>query len=449
MTEEGVVGDPLLTTSGDSASQQAPNFVDIDLKVLERVAYALAHNRLTFIKSLRLRPKTSSFGPFEVTVSARWAVSETPPVKTFSTVVDISGQSETWIPVDVRACRLDDIALADLTEDAPAYITVEVRDRHTGQWQYSEHELTVMSRNQWIAQRPEITAAFVQPNHPSAPEILRAASERLAASTGSDAIDGYQSLASGSNKRPREIAKAVFEALGDRIEHYINPPSGFNEEGQKLRPLDQVLSDKHGTCLDLACAYASVLEQAGLHPLIFIVHGHAFTGVWTKPLMMPRASTEAFESIINRFETGDILPVETVLISDPNSFDEAVSAARRHFTERSVGCEHCAHLAASGASADDKPHMLAAIDIRTSRKENILPLPARVIQGDQVVIVIDKGVDETPVVERRDITTGELLPSSVPARVQQWKNALLDLSFRNRLLKFNPAGAGLGILTAP
>jgi hypothetical protein len=102
----------------------------------------------------------------------------------------------------------------------------------------------VMSRNQWIAQRPEITAAFVQPNHPSAPEILRAASERLAASTGSDAIDGYQSLASGSNKRPREIAKAVFEALGDRIEHYINPPSGFNEEGQKLRPLDQVLSDK-------------------------------------------------------------------------------------------------------------------------------------------------------------------------------------------------------------
>lgn len=452
MTLEHSIGDPLVENPG-SSDQVTPtsHFCDVELSTHGQVNYALAHNGLPFIKSLRLRPLTSTFGPLEVRISGRWAAGPIAPIKPFSKVVDITAESGNWINVDVRDCRLDDVALAELAEDSPAEIILEVHDRQTGDWQVERHELYVFSRTQWLRNRPEITAAFVQPNHPTVAQIIREASVILKSGTGSDAVDGYQALAGGDVDRPRAIAKAIFEALGAHIDHYINPPASFNEGiGQKLRPLDQILADDHGTCLDLACGYASILEQAGLNPIVFIVHGHAFTGIWTRPVTMPQASIESFATIINRYETGDIIPVETTLIpGGAGNFEAAVAEAKVHFTERLVGCPTCQKLADNSQPTSVLPHLDAAVDIRACRKERILPLPARVIQGDHVVLVIDKGGDEPPVVERRDVTTGDLLPSSVPARVQQWKNSLLDLSFRNRLLKFSPGASGLGLLTAP
>lgn len=448
MTTDIPVGDPLLNPENEAEST---HIADIDLVTHDRVNYALAHNGLPFIKSLRIRPLTASFGAIEVRISGRWAAGPTPPIKPYSKIVDVTTESGNWINVDVRDCHLDDIALAELGEDSPAQLLLELFDQNNGQWQVHRHDLHVYSRTQWLAQQPEITAAFVQPNHPAVADIIKDASTRLQRLTGNNAVDGYQSLARGDNNRPTAIAGAIFDALSHQIDHYINPPASFNERiGQKLRPLDQILSDGHGTCLDLACGYASVLEQAGLHPIVFLVHGHAFTGIWTRPTVMPQAATESFAAIINRYETGDIIPVETTLIpGGEGNFDAAVSAAKVHFTERLVGCGVCQQLAAGSHPTDVHPHMEAAVDIKACRKERILPLPARVVQGDHVVLVIDKGGDEPPVIERRDVTTGALLPSSVPVRVQQWKNSLLDLSFRNRLLKFSPGAAGLGLLTGP
>ena len=444
------VGDPLLEPAEESDNLGVGTvFADIELVPHQHVNYALAHNGLPFIKSLRIRPLTASFGPIEVRISGRWAAGPLSPIKPFSKIVDTIAETNNWINVDVRDCRLDDVSLAELAEDSPAEIVLELHDRHTSQWQVERHEITVFSRTQWLAAQPEITAAFVQPNHPKVAEILKEASSILKELTGSEAIDGYQALAGGNKDRPRAIARAVFDALGNHIDHYINPPASFNERiGQKLRPLDQILNDGHGTCLDLACGYASVLEQAGLHPIVFLSHGHAFTGVWTTPQTMPQASTDSFATMINRFETGEILPVETTLIpKGAGQFDAAVAHARKEFTERKVECAYCQRLAANNVPTSDRTHLEAAIDIRVCRQERILPLPARVVQGDHIVLVIDKGGDTPPVVERRDIATGELLPSSVPARVQQWKNSLLDLSFRNRLLKFSPSASGLGLLT--
>lgn len=452
MTSEAVIGDPLLNSpTASPEGTEHTHFADIDLATHKGVNYALAHNGLPFLRSLRIRPLTTGFGPIEVKISGRWAAGPTPPIKPFSKVVDIISESGDWINVDVRDCRLDDVALAELSEDSPAEVILELFDRQTGAWQVHRQDVLVYSRTQWLALQPEITAAFVQPNHPSVAQILTEAAHLLRQATGSDGVDGYQGLARGEDARPVAIARAIFDALSHHITHYINPPASFNDRiGQRLRPLDQILTDKHGTCLDLACAYASVLEQAGLHPIVFLVHGHAFTGIWTRPTMMAQAATESFAAIINRYETGDIVPIETTLIpGGEGNFDAAVQSASKHFTERDVDCDECQTLAATSQPTSVRPHMETAIDIKACRKDRILPLPARVVQGDTVIVVIDRGADQVPVVERRNKTTGELLPNTVPARVQQWKNALLDLSFRNRLLKFSPSASGLGLLTGP
>ena len=47
-----------------------------------------------------------------------------------------------------------------------------------------------------------------------------------------------------------------------------------------MRGPSDILSRKVGTCLDLTLLYASCLEQAGLNPLLVLIEGHAFAGVW-------------------------------------------------------------------------------------------------------------------------------------------------------------------------
>jgi hypothetical protein len=42
-----------------------------------------------------------------------------------------------------------------------------------------------------------------------------------------------------------------------------------------------VLTDGRGTCIDLALLIAACLELIGLHPVLFLLTGHAFVGYWT------------------------------------------------------------------------------------------------------------------------------------------------------------------------
>lgn len=425
----------------------AAHLATVDAQILDRVAYALAHNRRTFIKSLRIRPLTSAM-LLEVKISADWAVSNHSPVTPFSVTVDLATNPDEWVSIDVRNCRLDDIALSALEEDAPARITIELFDYTSGARQIEHFDISIMSRTQWIGDLPEITAAFVQPNHPAVPGILRDASRRLKAVSGSESIDGYQAVPTHP-ERPAQIARAVFEALADRVDHYINPPASFNSEGQKLRPLDEVLENRHGTCIDLACAYASCLEQTGLHPIVFLVHGHAFAGIWLRDKAMPISVVGDFAAIINRIDVGDIVAIETTALATGESFDEAVAATRKHLTERSIECPICLDLAERGNAPHDLPHLEAAVDITACRRDLIRPIPARVVEGDRIIIVHDPGGDEPPIRSVVDRVTGEPLPSEVPVRVQRWKNALLDLSFRNRLLKFDSTASGLTMVAPP
>lgn len=418
---------------------------EISVDYQPRVCYALAYNKVPTINTITVRNLNGGIsGQLTVECSITWTSGDIQPMAPWHVVVDspLVGSS---IVVPGQGYRLDDAAMVDLDESAPARLHVKVTDSN-GQSQTELFDLLVLPRNQWInsASLLQLTAAFVQPNHPTVNEILRDAGSILAVTTGSSSLGGYQS----GPERALLIGEAIFHALQKRIDRYIDPPASFQKEGQQVRSIDRVLEERQGTCIDLACAYASCLEQAGLAPLVFLVHRHAFCGFFIEGGISSYqpAVIDNFASIFTAIESGKIVAAETVGLPGNNSFSEAVALVRRHMRDRDPKCVTCDDLTAQGYAPEERGHLVALVNILQCHKQGVLPLPARVVRDGIVTLVIDNGPSEPPVIERRDEKTRKLLPNTAPARVQQWKNSLLDLSFRNQLLNYKPDKSGIQLL---
>lgn len=399
-----------------------PWSVDLDLE--ESVCYALAHNHVPILRSMKIRANTGAQSKkLTIRFRGKWANQDRSPIRDSEIVIDAPTPGEPVELSPVSQLQLDDIALSDLAESANAYLTIEIVD-DVGRKQSIQRDLRIFSRSQWLGnpRMMVVTAAFVQPNHPDVPSILDRASKILIRSGRPGSISGYQGVETGQH---HAIAEAIFYALQERIPTYINPPASFEQEGQKLRPLDEVLENGQGTCIDLACAYASCLEQAGLHPVIYRVPGHAFAGYLTKEMNLNSSLVANWTEIQSLMDSGLLVGVETTGIPGKMEFAQAVAATSSHF--------------APGG-------MHSVLDVSRAHREGIRPLPARVVRGGEIIVVIDGGNGKPPIIERRDPTTRKLLPESVPARVQSWKSSLLDLSFRNRLLNLNPSRHGVEIL---
>ena len=89
----------------------------------------------------------------------------------------------------------------------------------------------------------------------------------------------------------------------------------------------------------------------------------------------------------------------------------------------------------------DLSEIVGVTDIRQARQAQIFPLPSRAVgeDGNVVVTQYEPGAgqaDYRRIRPGRTAKSGLRLPKSVPARVSQWKNALLDLSLRNKLINY-------------
>lgn len=454
--EENVLEEKLPETNPTEVPTEVPVEAVAELVVAERkpfkitvehepqVCYALAYNKVPTIRTIAIENVEGGVsGQLTVTAMIKWSVSDEAPMRPFEVVVDAPAMGDTII-VNGQDFRLDDTVIVDLTETAAARLEVTVKDA-LGNTQTESSDIEIYARNQWLstASLRQLTAAFVQPNHPSVNEVLAKAGAILDTQGRDRSFEGYQR----GPVRAREIGEAIFLALQSMIDQYINPPAGYEDVGQKLRPLDEVLAQRQGTCIDLACAYASCLEQAGLHPVVFLVHGHAFTGFFLNDSdLAGGAVVDDFATCVTMLESGMVVAAETTLLPTSGTFEEATEAIKNHLKDRDSGCDSCERLLAAGAPVGAHPHLMAMVNIAQCHRDGILPLPVRIERDGVVMLVIDNGPTQAPIIERRDAKTRKLLPDTVPARVQQWKNALLDLTFRNSLLHYRPAKTGVELL---
>lgn len=100
-------------------------------------------------------------------------------------------------------------------------------------------------------------------------------------------FDGYQSYGLYADDPYGPIdtqVRAIWSVLVlDHRLQYINPPPSYYSQAQRVRSPSEILRRSHGTCIDLTLLLAACLEYIEIHPVLFLIEGHAFPGYWRSP----------------------------------------------------------------------------------------------------------------------------------------------------------------------
>lgn len=394
----------------------------IEAATLPLISYAMAHNGISPIQSLQLHNDGGALTGVELAIAvldAQGILSHE-----YTRVLDLAAQTTLGLSdVDLK---LAPAAMDAVEEDRQG--TIEISISSAGALLCERVlPIQILAAHHWLASPPglgvELLAAHVMPNAPQ----IGVALQRLAGMLpggGTSAIDGYQS---GSPERVDEIADAAFKALQSVGVHYAEPPASWSISGQKIRTPAEVIEGRLGTCLDTSVVLAALLEQAGLRSQIWILEGHAVLGYWRHEFTYPSSASAEVGELINQIDLGNLEVVETTLLTDPGvTFRDAVQNASRRIHS-------------------DPGSVIAVLDVHAARSARILPLPA-VTRADGTVQVVEyqPATHSTAPADRSSTqpTAGHRAEAKpVPARVVQWKNALLDLGLRNRLINFTPRSA--------
>ncbi len=312
----------------------------VQVRALPRLSYALTHAGLPLIHSLIIE-NTAAEPANDVLIKA-WVAPDygEPWQKTVAAIPAGSAHTESNIVIPLSRRRLQEVREAER-----AGLRVDVCTE--GSVQYSETlPIEVLAYNDWYY-HPSIAqtiACFVQPNSLAVEKIVSLAQARLRRTSSDDSLSGYQR---GDPQKVLEMIEAFYGVLQEDLRiGYINPPASF-ERGeqlpdgsftlwQKIFFPEQILEYRRGTCLDLAVLCASCLERIGLHPLVFIIKGHAFLGVWAqdKTLEIPvlRDQTAAATLV----SEGEWIPLNstTFTSSMPRGFDECLAEGKHYLLEK-------------------------------------------------------------------------------------------------------------------
>lgn len=384
------------------------------------LSYALAHCRVPVLNEIIVQHEGSELRGASVTIEVDSPLGKLGDPKIV--LLDLDGTNPTSLN-DI-GFTLDPGRMLSVDSQHEGIISFSLRDSNDELIAEHRHPVTILSSNQWIA-RPlqlglETIAAFVQPNAAEIEALVKHAAELLDSKTGSSALDGYQS---GSPERVDTIVESVYEAMQAREIRYAEPAASWGLNGQKVRTPSEVLAGRLGTCLDTTVTFAAALEEVGINSTLWFLEGHVFLGYWRQESSLDTPAEIDVSEAINYVGLGGIRPVETTSITLGEDFQTAV---------RRPALEHI------GRGAD---HFEGITDIQQARLAGIFPLPSRALDASGEIVVREYRVATGPSALKYlpDMSRAEEHEDArlLPGRVTQWKNALLDLSLRNRLINYS------------
>jgi hypothetical protein len=321
--------------------------LEVEIRALPRLSYALNHAGLPLIHSLAV--KNSSSEPAHDLLIKAWVAPDygEPWQKSVPAIPAGEIHTESDVVIPLSRNRLQEVREAE-----KAGLRVDISTE--GSLQYSETlPIEVLAYNDWYY-HPAIAqtiACFVQPNSEAVERIVSLIQARLRSESRDDSLSGYQS---GNPQKVIEMVEALYKVMQKDLRlGYINPPASF-EEGERLPDgsftmwqkvffPEQILEHRRGTCLDLAILCASCVERIGLHPLLFLIRGHAFFGVWTREKILNAPVLRDPQAVISLVSEGDWLPLNstTFTASVPKGFDECLKEGKYYLLERPDDF-HCA-----------------------------------------------------------------------------------------------------------
>lgn len=299
-------------------------------------------------------------------------------------------------------------------------------------------QVEILAYDQWsgLYMMPEMSAAFVTPNHPAIAQVLNRAADILKQWNAAPSFTGYQTQ--NPNHVKMQMA-AVFASLHEEHIVYTNPPASYEEMGQRIRLPHILLEQKQGTCLDLSVLYASCLEAVGIHPLLLFIKGHAFAGAWLEEQTFSDCAVDDASAVEKRLAKGaeELLLVEcTDFVEGKNvDFETALAHGRAHLLhEEEFDC---------------------VIDVYRCRVSGIRPIPVKLEQsrrndgqtkendpdGGEVYVEAPKDLSERLCVAAAEEETA-------PTRMKVWERKLLDFSLRNTLLNFRATKNTIQLMAA-
>jgi hypothetical protein len=300
--------------------------------------------------------------------------------------------------------------------------------------------LTVLAYNEWygISSLPEIIAAHVLPNDPAVGRILLAASKILFEKTQDSSLSGYQDY--NPSRVFSQIAAIYYAAASQNI-NYINPSASFETTGQKIRTPEQIVEGKLGTCIDTTLLLAACIEQAGFRPVVILLEGHAFLGVWLVDNSFDEPVTKYASILSNRILLGEFIAIETTgLTKIPTlNFNDSSEQAKNYL--------------------NDNVQFRMAIDIGVARKIGIRPM-SLTVSIENEISTHDKTSDLTKTLKQADLEPPRQIKDSEKSKILQQQNQpgnkgdrlnrcktnLLDLSLRNRLINFKDTKKSIPLL---
>lgn len=257
-------------------------------------------------------------------------------------------------------------ARRSLNSHTPAGLAVKVdllAPRPQTLWDQTEEQFTLLPKDiAMLAQRApdgrwvellDYLAAWVTPRA----EGVQAFLSHVTARHPDRQLSGYAGVGEdeGGAARVREQARAVFIALREQAQlSFVSTQGGVSAEGdlvyQYVRyPADTLRLGGIANCVESSVLFASLLEAAGLEPLLAVVSDHVFAG-W-------RASPGG-----SRLEF-----IETTLIASAD-FNAARAAAQERYEQALQRGDH-------QRRAFDPLGFLKLIDIAACRKRKIYPAP--------------------------------------------------------------------------
>lgn len=398
----------------------------IDFVYCPAVNFAMQQNHVPVVKRLLLQ--NESLEPME---HVKIVVSISPKLSEDAEQMIESIPQGGMIEADRIFLPLSAQYLAELTEKVSGEIFIAVF-QHDVQIVEEKYTIDLLPFNQWagVGVLPEMLAAFVTPNYPSLSAVIHRASQFLEKWTGSPSFNAYQSR---NPDRVKKQMAAIYEAIAELGIVYCEPPASYEVAGQRIRLCDSLLSAKLGTCIDMALLYASCLEAVGLHPIIIVVRGHAFSGAWLVDDTFADSVNDDVSLLTKRLADGihEVALVETTCMNAGQnaSFDVAMAAAEDRLNVAS--------------------DFVLSVDVKRCRFAAIRPVPLRVHGDDGWSLVESEPVirkGEAPESISQDSTVINLQKTEV-TKQQVWERKLLDLSLRNNLLNIRLTKSTLQLIS--
>ena len=158
------------------------------------------------------------------------------------------------------------------------------------------------------------------------------------------------------------------------------------------------MEQRLGTCMDLTLLYAACLESLGLHPLLVMMDGHIFAGVWLR-----ERSAEELKSHSMVIESVRELRMRCDNGSDELTFVECTSFC----AGKEVDFEDSERMAKQMLAEADM--FRYAVDVACARNSGIRPLAFRIRNGGEYVIPGEDKAEEhiTSAPARLDITASD------------------------------------------